>query len=401
MRRSTPARAAALALTLVAAALFFPEASDAGPQQTPEEQQEDVRRRQGEVALEIDVLEAQAAEVAAALDTLEANVAAQEAALADAEAAVDTAEAELAEAEAEVADAQARVTALNLASDRLVVESFVAPPSWSMLDALEAETLSDAAIMQALLDIQSETEADVLEELEQAEEDLEQVRDEKAALAGQAEEAQVAAEQQLGQVRAAYDQQAQFAADAQDALDRKLVEAQNLEEIDAELSEQIEAQQAALARQLAAANVQPAPSEPTVIGDVEVANVTCSSGSTITVAASIASDVQNLLDASAADGLSLCGWGYRSTQRQIELRMQNCGTSDYLIYEAPSSSCSPPTARPGSSEHETGLAIDFTCGGDSIGSQSSPCFQWLDANAAGYGLYNLPVEPWHWSTTGT
>ena len=39
-------------------------------------------------------------------------------------------------------------------------------------------------------------------------------------------------------------------------------------------------------------------------------------------------------------------------------------------------------------------------GGNSIGSHSSPCFQWLDAHAADYGLINYPVEPWHWSTTG-
>jgi hypothetical protein len=48
-----------------------------------------------------------------------------------------------------------------------------------------------------------------------------------------------------------------------------------------------------------------------------------------------------------------------------------------------------------------GLAIDFTCdGGGVISSSSSPCFQWLEANAASYGLYNLPSELWHWSDNG-
>jgi LAS superfamily LD-carboxypeptidase LdcB len=51
--------------------------------------------------------------------------------------------------------------------------------------------------------------------------------------------------------------------------------------------------------------------------------------------------------------------------------------------------------------HERGLAIDFTCnGGGAIGSRSSPCFQWLSGNASSYGFYNLPSEPWHWSTNG-
>jgi D-alanyl-D-alanine carboxypeptidase len=50
--------------------------------------------------------------------------------------------------------------------------------------------------------------------------------------------------------------------------------------------------------------------------------------------------------------------------------------------------------------HERGLAIDFTSGGQTIQSRSHPAFQWLSANASSYGLYNLPSEPWHWSTNG-
>ena len=67
---------------------------------------------------------------------------------------------------------------------------------------------------------------------------------------------------------------------------------------------------------------------------------------------------------------------------------------------SPPSSCSPPTARPGTSLHEQGLAIDFTNNGRLITSRSDPAFQWLAANAGGYGFRNLPSEPWHWSTTG-
>ena len=67
-----------------------------------------------------------------------------------------------------------------------------------------------------------------------------------------------------------------------------------------------------------------------------------------------------MLNAAAADGSNLCGGGYRDPSQQIALRRANCGSSNYAIYEAPSSACSPPTARPGSSNHEQGLAIDFT-----------------------------------------
>ena len=55
------------------------------------------------------------------------------------------------------------------------------------------------------------------------------------------------------------------------------------------------------------------------------------------------------------------GWGWRSQARQIELREANCGSNNYDIWEKPASQCSPPTARPGYSSHQDGLAIDFYC----------------------------------------
>ena len=99
----------------------------------------------------------------------------------------------------------------------------------------------------------------------------------------------------------------------------------------------------------------------------------------------------------AADRVDLrIGNGYRSIDRQIQLRRQNCGTSQYAIYQKPSRQCSPPTARPGSSQHQLGLAIDFA----NCSNRSTACYHWLAANAARYGYYNLPSEPWHWSTSG-
>ncbi len=119
-------------------------------------------------------------------------------------------------------------------------------------------------------------------------------------------------------------------------------------------------------------------------------------GTTITVHRLIADQVAALLNAAAADGVVLDGWGYRDTQRQIELRRAHCGPSAEAVFAAPSSSCSPPTARPGRSMHERGLAVDFK----NCSSRSLPCYQWLSRNAARFGLFNLPSEPWHWSTNG-
>jgi LAS superfamily LD-carboxypeptidase LdcB len=120
----------------------------------------------------------------------------------------------------------------------------------------------------------------------------------------------------------------------------------------------------------------------------------------IQVHESIASKVQDLLEHAARDGLRLTGGGYRSAASQIALRRAHCGTSEWAIYQKPSYQCRPPTARPGRSMHERGLAIDFRHNGRSVNSRNSTAFRWLKANAATYGLYNLPSEPWHWSTNG-
>ena len=114
---------------------------------------------------------------------------------------------------------------------------------------------------------------------------------------------------------------------------------------------------------------------------------------------SIASNLQALLSAASAAGIHLSGGGYRDSAGQINTRRNNCGSSHYAIYEMPASQCSPPTARPGSSMHERGLAIDFTQGGGTL-TRSSSGFHWLKANASRYGFFNLPSEPWHWSTNG-
>jgi LAS superfamily LD-carboxypeptidase LdcB len=107
-----------------------------------------------------------------------------------------------------------------------------------------------------------------------------------------------------------------------------------------------------------------------------------------------------LLDAASSAGVSLSGGGFRDPGEQIALRTAHCGPTHYDIYEKPASQCTPPTAIPGRSMHERGLAIDFKYNGALITSRSSPGYQWLAANAAGFGLYNLPSEPWHWSTNG-
>lgn len=116
----------------------------------------------------------------------------------------------------------------------------------------------------------------------------------------------------------------------------------------------------------------------------------------ITVHKTVAFAFRRMLAAAKADGVVLSGGGFRTRQRQIELRKSN-GCPD--VWTAPASSCRVPTAIPGRSLHELGLAVDITSGGSSL-TAGSAGFRWLSANAATYGYVNLPSEPWHWSITG-
>ncbi len=124
----------------------------------------------------------------------------------------------------------------------------------------------------------------------------------------------------------------------------------------------------------------------------------------ITVAASLAPNLEALLEAARADGIVLGGYGYRSAETTALLRLAN-GCPD--IYNSPASACRVPTARPGSSMHEQGLAVDFTWQGRTIcfPSSASRCsgnaaFSWLSRNASRYGFYVLSSEAWHWSVNG-
>jgi LAS superfamily LD-carboxypeptidase LdcB len=399
--------AGAIALGLVAAVLTpaVSAAQEPDPAAT-EQQRADVRARAAEVDLQVDALQAESAEVNAALAEIGANVTTQRAELDAAEAAQADAETALAAAEEAVAATARRIVDLNQKADELVVASFVNPPSDNALDAFRAESLSDAAIKQAVIEMEADTDAHVLEELDQAQRDLEAEGQAKAAAAADAADTKAVAARELADVETALAQQRAFAAEVEKRLDAKLAEVESLKALDQELSDRLAREQAEVAARLAAIQAADPPATdvaPSVIEPVPggLATVTCPAGGSITVAGSIAGDVQALLDAAAADGISLCGGGYRSPEEQIQLRMEHCGTSDYAIYQMPASQCDPPTARPGSSLHEQGLAIDFTCDGGSVVDYGDACWNWLEASANSYGLYNLPSEPWHWSVDGT
>ncbi|GEM_PF-2458428 len=123
----------------------------------------------------------------------------------------------------------------------------------------------------------------------------------------------------------------------------------------------------------------------------------CSSYTSAGVVIPVAANLRTMLTSAYNAGITLQGGGYRSAASQTALRKQNCNGDTTNSAAA----CTPPTAPVGHSNHESGLAFDFTCnGGGTIKSQSNTCFQWLRANAATYKFYNFQAEPWHWSWNG-
>jgi type IV secretory pathway VirB2 component (pilin) len=126
--------------------------------------------------------------------------------------------------------------------------------------------------------------------------------------------------------------------------------------------------------------------------------ITKSTNTGIVACSSIASNLDQMIVAAKQAGFNIYAGGYRSDAQQTALRQQNCNgnTTDR------SATCNPPTALPGYSEHNSGLAFDVACNGSTVTSKTSPCFNWLQNNAATYGLKNLTLgnEPWHWSVDG-
>lgn len=63
-----------------------------------------------------------------------------------------------------------------------------------------------------------------------------------------------------------------------------------------------------------------------------------------------------------------------------------------FLYERYRMGLGPRAARPGTSNHQIGIALDV-----SVGGEGSPIYRWLAANACRHGFRRtVPSEPWHW-----
>jgi hypothetical protein len=96
----------------------------------------------------------------------------------------------------------------------------------------------------------------------------------------------------------------------------------------------------------------------------------------------------------ASGGLLKPGSGFRTVEQQIALRRSN-GCPD--VWRSPASACRIPTAIPGRSNHNHGLAMDLVDASTGRAVQAgSQADKWLRANAGRYGLHQaVKGEAWH------
>ncbi|MBV8159958.1 MAG: M15 family metallopeptidase, partial [Acidimicrobiia bacterium] len=367
------------ASAVVIVVLAIGQAAPSSAADNPSAQRQQVEAQRAQAAAQLNVLRASQTQIQKALDDLDGNVRGQEAAVAAASQAADVAAAELDQARQQEAEKQAEVASLRSQASEVALDAYMGTTASATLTSLAGGNLNDLSRRDAYLSIAVGNATDTLDQLRAAQQDLLARRRAAQRARDQTATRRAAVQSRLAALSQAQVQQMKFAG-----------EIENKIAVTSSMSDQLAQQSSQLAAQIAAQQAAASPAT------VTTGSLCLTTVRTITVNCSIAAALDKMLGAAEAAGYVLTGQGYRSPEQQIAVRRANCGSSAYDIYQMPPSDCHPPAALPGTSMHEQGLAVDFIWNGSLISSHSDPAWQWLSANAATYGFYNLPVEPWHW-----
>ncbi len=382
-------------LAAVAALATLATIVDAATPDELREQRRDVQAQAAELASEVDAATADVADLEVALAAAQANVDAQQAAVEAANRAVIDADAAQVAALEAITDLELREEQARIDLQNAVIDSYVSFQGFDDLEALGDDPW-EASRVETLVEIGTGTGLEGLDNLRAIGAELEFQRQLAEQAAAEAETTREEMRIRLAELGTALAIEDQLLLEAIERQERRLGEAAALAALEAELSEEIRVEEQRIADAIAN-RIPPGSGSVTVPPDSDIELVTVGG---ITVNVLVEDQVRGILAAMSARGFNLGGGGYRSIESQIRLRRANCGTSDYAIWEMPASRCRTPTARPGLSQHEVGLAIDFTLNGRVLRTRDSDVFRALAEVAPQFGFYNLPSEPWHWSTTG-
>ncbi len=122
--------------------------------------------------------------------------------------------------------------------------------------------------------------------------------------------------------------------------------------------------------------------------------------------------LQAMLDDALAQGIDIGVWSpYRSydTQKMLFERQVKKQIDNGVPKAEAEDKAATVVARPGTSEHHTGLALDINCANDSF--ETTKAFEWLKENAEDYGFImryskekqdktGVIHESWHWRFVG-
>ncbi len=355
-----------------------------------EKQREQAAQDLADAAAAIDATTASIEELSGALDDIASLAGLHQLRLDEAIDRYDAALDRLVLAEAAHDEVLAEIDVLRSLVSDLALAQFTGESGREVLELALSADPGESARLSHLLELQTGSATDAVDRLRILEFEASELVAERNAATTQAEESLGEMQYRSNQLDAAISQQEQLLESAE----LRLLSSEADAESAALLIEETEQRLEDWIRGIGA----PAP-----VDRDDIVTISFYEGSSTTpffqiqVHEDIEEQTRGLFDLAFSQGINLGGWGYRSTERQIQLREAHCGSSTYDIWLKPAGQCSPPTARPGFSKHEQGRAIDFQWNGGSIGPRSGTPFRWLAANAPAFGFVNLPSEPWHWS----
>lgn len=184
------------------------------------QRRDDVRRRKASAAAQLNSLKASDDQLERAVATLDANVAAQSAKVDAARQASAVAAARVKQAKAKVAEVRTRIDSLNQRVRDQAVKAYMSPGTDVLEELVNSEDVNQASRKRALLDNVNANQADALDNLRAARQDLEAAEAAAVQASAAADAARKSAESRLGELQQARSQQVR----ARQALQSRIAE---------------------------------------------------------------------------------------------------------------------------------------------------------------------------------
>jgi murein DD-endopeptidase MepM/ murein hydrolase activator NlpD len=199
----SPCRLPTLAAATLTVALVVTLSVPALARSDPREQRDQTRRQRAHAAAQLDTLQSSDRELERAVSALDDNVRGQAARVASARQAADAAEARLAAVQAAVARTTARIGRIRSDLQQSAIDAYVHPNRAAITELMESEDFNEASRKQALLEQITMNQADLLDELKAAQEDLAVQRAQVGAAAAEARDRRSTAERRLSELESA------------------------------------------------------------------------------------------------------------------------------------------------------------------------------------------------------